>query len=507
MTAASNSRVAVVVAMISGLAPAAREQLARALHGELHPPEAAGDRRLRELLPLARLLDEQAGRDGITPAYGGPGARKPSLTHAGTFPVVAQTDYDRQRPTDAPSGAALAKRFGGWVLACRAVFGLQADGRYRGVGKPWANGTRGKPRKTAFTRDEALHAIRACALAYGRRPTSVLYIDWSGRRRHHARISAAPDPRLPAYPHYHRRYGGWRRALELAAISDLELAEARAARGEPGPEVPEDRTPAGRLRAADVARLAAAQVGPDDVTRMLKRGFGDLEVSRAAALARILDGSLAWLGGWQPNRGIPPAPGGVLDSDEVRRLRRERAVPEQAILDQLGLTTNDWRRVLDGRDELRSTSSATSPACSASTPTSCWWPSRSPRSTRRERPAREAVELTERGDSSGRLRRPSRPAGRGARSCRSRACCLTLAHRRAAQPGVVWPAHPGPAVSEPRHWQSDPRHQDRASRVRKARYEMTVFALQVTPRRRWIRRLRLRWRLKRLQADGRDRNR
>jgi hypothetical protein len=34
---------------------------------------------------------------------------------------------------------------------------------------------------------------------------------------------------------------------------------------------------------------------------------------------------------------------------------------------------------------------------------------------------------------------------------------------------------------------------DRERRIRKAEYEMRQFALQVTPRRRWIRRLRLRW--------------
>lgn len=113
MTAAPNSRVAVVVAMISGLAPATRVQLARALHGELHPPETAGDRRLRELLPLARMLDEQARRDAIEPTFGGPGAWKPAPARGGAFPVVAQIDYDRQRPIDAPSGAELSARFGG----------------------------------------------------------------------------------------------------------------------------------------------------------------------------------------------------------------------------------------------------------------------------------------------------------------------------------------------------------------------------------------------------------
>lgn len=43
----------------------------------------------------------------------------------------------------------------------------------------------------------------------------------------------------------------------------------------------------------------------------------------------------------------------ALDATAVRRLRRERKVPEQAIRDQIGLTANDWRRILERRDEPR----------------------------------------------------------------------------------------------------------------------------------------------------------
>lgn len=276
----STDRAAVVIAMVDNLTPLTRGQVARALHGELNQHPAAGKQRLRELLPLALMLDEQARREGITPAYGGRGAWLPELAGRWErFPVVAQVDYDRQRPPEAPTGEQLTRRFGTWIEACRAVYGLKPDGRYAGMSRPWVNGSRGQKRPRKYTRQEALAAIRQCALAYGRRPTSNLYIEWSARRRAHARATGSPPPRLPAYKYYHDNFGGWPKALALAAISDFELAQARAARNEPGPEIPEEHTPAGRLRAADADELVAAGFRPDDVATMLKRGFGSLELS------------------------------------------------------------------------------------------------------------------------------------------------------------------------------------------------------------------------------------
>jgi hypothetical protein len=110
-------------------------------------------------------------------------------------------------------------------------------------------------------------------------------------------------------------------------------------------------TPAGRLRAADPEALAAIGLRPDDFNAILKRGFGWIELPRAAALARLLSGSIAWLAGAEAEPGEPPAPGRIeLDSAAVRRLRRDRGLPERGILDAVGLTANDWRRLLDGRD-------------------------------------------------------------------------------------------------------------------------------------------------------------
>ncbi len=48
-------------------------------------------------------------------------------------------------------------------------------------------------------------------------------------------------------------------------------------------------------------------------------------------------------------------------------------------------------------------------------------------------------------------------------------------------------------MNTPEHWKRNPRYPDRDSRTRKAKYEMRLYALQALPRRRFIRRLRLRW--------------
>ena len=360
MTAPPSPRAAVVISMIDALPGRDRQQISQALHAQLNPGPSAVEQRVRELLPLAAMLDEQGQQDGIAlPVTRGRATWRP--TEAGEaksiaverFPVVEQLLYDQRRPAGAPSGEQLARRFGTWVLACRAVWGLQADGRYSGLGRPWATGTRGKKRTARYTRAEALAAIRKCALAYGRRPTSNLYITWSAGRRAHARACASPPPRLPAYKHYHETYGGWPQALALAAISDSELAQARADRSEPGPDIPEDRTPAGRLRAADVERLAAAGVRPRDVTQMLKRGFGEIDLVRGVVLARVLGGSVAWLAGADPDPGDIPDTDLVLDVAAVRQRRGECKLPEQAIRDHIGLTANDWRRLLDRRDQPR----------------------------------------------------------------------------------------------------------------------------------------------------------
>ncbi len=352
MTIAPSARAAVVISMIDALPGRDRAQLREALNAQLDQRLTPTEQRVHELLPLAAMLDERAQQDGIAPPRGGGKAtwRPAPARRVERFPVVAQVGYDQRRPADAPSGNALTRRFGTWTLACRAVWGLRADGRYSGLGKPWTNGTRGSNRPPRYTEAEALAAIRECALAYGRRPTSNLYIDWSARRRAHARACGSAPPRLPAYKHYHDTYGGWSRAVALAAISDAELAEARAARGEPGSQVPEDQTPAGRLRAADVDALAVTGVRPRDLGQMLTCGFGDLQLLRAAAVARVLGGSIAWLAGCDPHPGAPPTAQMVLDAAAVRQLRRERKIPEQAIRDHIGLTANEWRRLLDRRD-------------------------------------------------------------------------------------------------------------------------------------------------------------
>lgn len=136
-------RASVVISMIETLTSRDREQISQALHAQLNPRASAAQQRMTDLLPLAAMLDEQATRDGIAPVLGrGKASWQPTPASAAgslaveRFPVVEQVRYDRLRPAGAPSGEELARRFGAWVLACRAVWGLQPDGRYSGLSKP-----------------------------------------------------------------------------------------------------------------------------------------------------------------------------------------------------------------------------------------------------------------------------------------------------------------------------------------------------------------------------------
>jgi hypothetical protein len=90
------------------------------------------------------------------------------------FPRVPAARYDRERPADAPSSKELTERFGkSWPRACRAVWGLMADGRYAGCALPWQNMIAGRPR-IRYTDEECIAALRACARRFGVVPTVTL---------------------------------------------------------------------------------------------------------------------------------------------------------------------------------------------------------------------------------------------------------------------------------------------------------------------------------------------
>lgn len=162
--------LAPVRAMIEALPAEAVEEVGRALHARLNAPITAAERRVKELLFLTRLLEEQP--------------QPPDR-----LPYIPRKLYDQRRVTDAPDAplsARLHERFGSWIRACHAAWGLRDDGRSFGEAQPWPRTPR---RRNAYSVDEAKASVRQCADAIGHRPSSYEYHMWVMTRRARARAA------------------------------------------------------------------------------------------------------------------------------------------------------------------------------------------------------------------------------------------------------------------------------------------------------------------------------
>ena len=223
------------------------------------------------------MLAARAAQLAIAP----PARRGAPLAHAEglgrwvavAFPHVSMEDYDRERPPGSLSGRRIMERFGGsWRWACRSVWGLRQDGRYAGLGQPWRNAIRGQPR-IRYSDDECLDAIRACARARGRVPTSTVYIVWARERKAAAR-ARGQRARIPDYQCLRRRWGGWPQALAAAALRPIDLAPAGAAAGR------------GAAAAAAAAGIAGPVMLDGAAVRGLRgdRGLRDSDLRRAAGM-------------------------------------------------------------------------------------------------------------------------------------------------------------------------------------------------------------------------------
>jgi len=98
--------------------------------------------------------------------------------------------------------------------------------------------------------------------------------------------------------------------------------------------------------------LADAGLSEEDREQLLRGGVLAMALGQATALAHALGGSLDWLAG-RTNEPSPRAPAELrFDAEAYKRLRRERGVPEDAVLEALDWTLGQLRRVMTGRDEL-----------------------------------------------------------------------------------------------------------------------------------------------------------
>jgi len=335
------------MAMVRAAPPEAVAELERALWLTLTPEPTALEARLAELCALHALLVSPA-------AHEAPGSWAPVQ--------VDRHLYDRLRPEETPSAKTLVGRYGDWASACRAALSMAADGRLTGPGKPWKARALGLTAPLAYTREECIAGYRACALTFGRRPTSNVYENWVLARRRRRRQGGRSGPAGPSAPRLasrtsiRRHFPRWSELASAAALTDAELDAAWRFRlcalgvPAPAPELAES-SPAMRLRRLDAEALAAIGISDAERERLVREGLLGLPLGRAATLAHALGGSLDWLA----ERVSEPRPRSersvVFDAAAYKRLRGAQKVPEDAVLETLDWTLGQLRRVITGRDE------------------------------------------------------------------------------------------------------------------------------------------------------------
>lgn len=204
MTAADHPELQPLRAMTARLAPMALAELAAALHARIYQPELARTRRLKELGPLARLLDTHLQ----------PPERRPYVERK-----IYEATYDVE---GAPAAALLVEHYGSWKRACYAAWTLHEDGSWTEGGLPWPTTVKGKPATAAYTAKECVASIHACAEAISRIPSSMDYLRWRANRvararRQGASIRLASVARILALLAPERgKQDGWQIALGVA---------------------------------------------------------------------------------------------------------------------------------------------------------------------------------------------------------------------------------------------------------------------------------------------------
>ncbi|MHB1244351.1 MAG: hypothetical protein ACYC1P_13275 [Gaiellaceae bacterium] len=278
-----------LAAMLDMLDHDALDELARVLRAKLGPPrETPKQRRGRRLSFLGELV-----------------ARHGTDLH----PHVRRLLYDAERPEQSPSSESLVEEYGSWLKACRASVGVRPDGRLnRPGGKPRDPGSRVKT--WAYSEEEFRDAIRACARALGRLPTSNAYERWRAGEIRKARSGGAPVPRLPSGSAIGRNLKTWRAAIAAAAVSEATLGDAD----------PDQQT------------IAAAA----------------LPLTEAIAAARAATVSLEQLASLTVEPGAPPPAEARFDAERWKTRLREAGIGERKLLRAVNLPLGPYRRLLSG---------------------------------------------------------------------------------------------------------------------------------------------------------------
>jgi hypothetical protein len=322
------------------------------------PAPTSAEQRVAELSALSQLLESE-----LAVRYAG---------HRIAPVQVSQRAYDATRPPGAPTAETLIKRHGGekkdgWSWACRAAWGLLPDGRKTKPGCGWASGLRGRKRGPRSDRDLVIRSIRECAFELLRRPSSNVYIEWLAA--HRRRADSGPGGGRASNPHrrasipavYQQFPRGWTSALAAADITDAELADARAkllaqrspaaASAAAARAAASTPTPAQRLAGLDAEQLASLGLDERTRERLLRKGFGELRVKQAAALAHALRGSMEWLVGADIDPGEPADPSTRFDPDALRAAAKRSDIKLEALRAKARLDVSGWRAVMTRKRE------------------------------------------------------------------------------------------------------------------------------------------------------------
>lgn len=329
------SPLAPLAALLAALPKHRRTVIERELRLRQSNEETPRERRNRTLLPLAQMLAAREPNPGLT------------------FPLITEEAYERERPAGAPTADWTAEKFDGWILACRAAYGLKGDGSWDGARNPWPNPQRDKLGQPPFTRKETLRAIRRCARELGLAPSSTTYDRWAIRKRQEARgrgVAARLPRAQQIYRHFPADDGGYNAALAAAAINVTEVLDAQADRlgHERG-----EATATARDALAEMTdgELTAAGVDRASVGLIRAERAGELPYSQAAKTAATLGGSLEWLAGEELHRGEPASGDARFNAQTFETQRHELEIPRGEILALLRLDLGRYKRFVSGRFE------------------------------------------------------------------------------------------------------------------------------------------------------------
>ena len=210
-----------------------------------------------------------------------------------SYPTITQAEYDERRPRQSMTGPVLAQKYGGWKRACKAAYGLRADGRTRGRSHhAWPAAGRGESRVRPYTHEEVIRAVRACALELARRPSSSTYVRWSAAKRRLARVNnTARIPTIGAvYRHFPAGTKGerWRRSSRPRPLlmTSCAIPTRRAQRSSGSEAKPPSSegcagagTPRPRASGATFSYLSSARPVGEKPHKQAARGRGDLRFS------------------------------------------------------------------------------------------------------------------------------------------------------------------------------------------------------------------------------------